>query len=549
MVNGPLLAAWQIDSIRLLKESGLAVPVVMIGNARQGTKESFSQKLRSYPYRNLLYRVWKRFFLRIPSQQYRELPDFLQALPKLLCTTIRKGKYSEYFRNEDIETLRTYHLDFMLRYGFNIIRGEIHTVPKYGVWSFHHADERIFRGGPAGFWELYRKSPVNGVILQRLNDLIDAGVVLSRRNYQSVSHSYAEHLEKILHHSTDMPLEVCKKIYSGDVRIFTQDHSPATAPVNRVPANGAMLVFSGKILCNRIRFHFNRLFRQEKWDIGVGFRTETEHPAIAAEELKVHWLQLNGKGWYGADPFVFVSGETFNAVYEHYDYRQRKGRIDLLSMDRDFNVVAKKTLLESGQHLAYPYLFRHGGQLYMIPETAEQDNVQLYIWDAETDGFTFHSQLLDRPGVDSSLVWKDGYWWLFCGIKGELPNEKLLVFYSQTLEGPYLPHLLNPVKTDPEGARMGGNFHRAGDLLFRPAQYSRRWYGEKIVWWKILHLTPETFEEELCGELAPQSGWELHDGLHTISSDGEFFAVDVKKRRSDAVSLAAASGIYRKRKS
>ena len=40
---------------------------------------------------------------------------------------------------------------FMLRVGFNIIRGEILNVPKYGVWSFHHDDEVKYRGGPAGY--------------------------------------------------------------------------------------------------------------------------------------------------------------------------------------------------------------------------------------------------------------------------------------------------------------------------------------------------------------------------------------------------------------
>jgi hypothetical protein len=142
--------------------------------------------------------------------------------------------------------------------------------------------------------------------------------------------------------------------------------------------------------------------------------------------------------------------------------------------------------------------------------------------------------------VDASILFYENRWWLFCGIRGDLPNEKLHIFYADALEGPYYPHLLNPVKTSPEGSRMGGNFIRRGNEIYRPGQYSRKWYGEKIAWWKIVKLTPEVFEEEPVGEWAPDRSWTFSDGLHTVSTAGDFFAIDAKKRRSDRVSLTAA---------
>eukprot|EP01034_Spumella_vulgaris_P002669 gene2669-3462_t len=208
MCNGSTLSRWQWESIRLLWESGYAEPVLLIQNAVDETPQPTGfEKWRKYPYKHLVYRLAKRFLFRVPSMEQEPMPPELEALPWLRCVTIRKGKYSEYFSDDDLEKITGYRLDFVLRYGFNIIRGKVLDVPKYGVWSYHHGDEMLFRGGPIGLWEIYRRSLVNGVVLQRLNDLIDAGVILSRRTYQTVNHSYSEHVEKILWHNADMPLE------------------------------------------------------------------------------------------------------------------------------------------------------------------------------------------------------------------------------------------------------------------------------------------------------------------------------------------------------
>jgi len=85
-----------------------------------------------------------------------------------------------YFNAEDVATINKKDLDFILRFGFNIIRGEILNAARYGVWSFHHDDERKYRGSPPGFWELYYRDPVTGSILQRLTDRLDGGIVLKR---------------------------------------------------------------------------------------------------------------------------------------------------------------------------------------------------------------------------------------------------------------------------------------------------------------------------------------------------------------------------------
>lgn len=526
MCDGRTLARWQWESIRLLCESGCAEPVLLITDAgEEKTPASGWRKWRNYPYKQMLYRMAKRFLFRIPAMERVPMPEVLDGLPVLRCTTIRKGKYSEYFSDSDLEKITGYRLDFVLRYGFNIIRGKVLDVPRYGVWSYHHGDEMLFRGGPVGLWEIYRRSPVNGVVLQRLNNLIDAGVILSRRTYRTVNHSYSEHVEKMLWHNADMPSEVCKKIVLGRHELSTAPHSSTNASVNKVPGNRAMSVFLGRLSVNRIRFHYRRLFRQEQWMIGTGLGTDYRN-------IRPQWLPIFPAHGYAADPFCFTQNGKKYVVYEEYDYRIRRGKISLAWLDDDLRVEYTKCVLEKQYHLAYPYVFRWEENVYMIPETAEEGNVQLYRWNAAEETFEFENVLADIPAVDASLLFYENRWWLFCGLRNGLPNEKLYIYHADSLSGEYRPHALNPVKTTPAGARMGGTFFREADHWIRPAQYSVRWYGEKTVFWKISRLTDSEYTEEPAGELVPQAGWPYREGVHTFSADGPFYVFDAKRRRS-----------------
>src|SRR5215467_6756748 len=92
-------------------------------------------------------------------------------------------KFIHKFSPEAIEKIRTADLDVILRFGFNILSGEILTVARYGVWSYHHGDNNYYRGGPPHFWELVEGAPLSGVILQVLTEELDGGLVLCKSQF------------------------------------------------------------------------------------------------------------------------------------------------------------------------------------------------------------------------------------------------------------------------------------------------------------------------------------------------------------------------------
>lgn len=532
MTHGMVLSKWQNECIKHLEESGIAEVKLIINDACVSeSKNSLLQKLKNYLNKHFVYKISSRFLFRVPAFDNILVKDVLKDVSVINCKTLKKGKFSEYFYPEDIEQIKSYNLDFVLRFGFNIIKGDILKAPKYGVWSYHHGNELKFRGGPAGFWEIYKKSKTNGVVLQQLNDLIDAGVIINRRSFQTVSHSYSEHLNKLLTHSTDMPLQVCKLIIYGDESSFQKEHSSTKAPMNRLPNNWQMINFLIILFANRIKFHIDRLFKQEQWDIGI-MNAKVQDNSVPFKMEEVKWWGLRKGSRYAADSFCFSSNKTNYVVFEDYDYKARKGKISLLEFDENGDHLNIKTILEKPYHLAYPFVFQYNNDVYLIPETADNGTIELRKWNEANKRFDFEKVLINIAGVDASIVFYDERWWIFCGLKNDLPNEKLHIFYADKLTGPYKAHNLNPVKTDPAGSRPAGQFVINNGNLFRPAQHSVKWYGEKISWFKINMLTPRSFSEEYVGEMKPQSSWEHNKGLHTFSQTSKFIVIDAKKRAS-----------------
>ena len=96
------------------------------------------------------------------------------------------GSNPDYFFDKDIIKIENRNLDVVVRFGFNILKGRILYCTKFGIWSYHHGDNNFFKGGPSGFWEMYKKNPITGCVLQRLSEKLDSGDVIYR-TYGSTS--------------------------------------------------------------------------------------------------------------------------------------------------------------------------------------------------------------------------------------------------------------------------------------------------------------------------------------------------------------------------
>src|SRR5262249_42080225 len=107
---------------------------------------------------------WKMDALYRPQQDAFaevDISDVLVKVPSFTKMPVQT-RFVDRFDQNSIKKLKAARLDVLLRFGFRIIKGEILNCARFGVWSYHHGDNDFYRGGPAGFWEMYENNPLSG---------------------------------------------------------------------------------------------------------------------------------------------------------------------------------------------------------------------------------------------------------------------------------------------------------------------------------------------------------------------------------------------------
>jgi hypothetical protein len=515
MLNGIHLYPWQIKVYEEILQTGLATCELLIVKAPEPSVAQNKFKKLSHPH--LLFEQYKKRTLNPVLYNPIEYAGLLN-IEQLLVKPVKKGKNTELITEPDLIKIKDKNLDFILRLGFGILQGGILEAATWGVWSFHHGDEQEYRGGPPGFWEIFNRSKKQGVILQRLGEKLDAGKLILKRHYAVTRHSYSENVGKLLLQSTDMPAQALRMMANGTLQPGDFTEIKTQAPIYRYPKNLPFLFFLLKLFIHKIRFKWQLLFQQENWIIGY------KHPG----EKKRRYIAPLQEGEYFADPFTFNDHNKNYILAEHFSYKTLKGNIVLI--EPGMNRV--HTLIEKTTHLSYPYIFEEDGQLFVMPEEANSGQLNMYKWNSENKTLDFEKTLLDLPAVDASMLKYENLYYLFMGIKGNLPNEKLFIYYAPQLEGPYTPHAANPVKVNPEGARMAGGFIFENGEILRPSQSSVESYGEKIIFQKITRLTTTEYEEEFYSEMKPEPDDPYRCGLHNFHATPSLEVVDLKTRKS-----------------
>lgn len=282
MCSGKKLPAWQAQCIeKLLGVDGVELALLIVPDVPPAATNSAWRKLKNL--RRLRGRLWSCYNRRVDecarAKRIVDLSEVLAEIPQLKCRVMKRGKFSEYFTEADISVIRGYHLDVIVRFSFNIIRGDILSVPRYGVWSFHHGDIEKYRGGPPCFWEIYFGEASTGVTLQRLNERLDGGVVLRIERFPTIHHSYVSNRDAAHFLGTGWPADLCRNLVDGQSGHLHDPPTLSTASVYRLPSNRAMLVFFFRLLWNRWR----GVGRKAQYAPESGTQPETAVPAYREE--------------------------------------------------------------------------------------------------------------------------------------------------------------------------------------------------------------------------------------------------------------------------
>lgn len=528
--RGTTLPAAQARCVqKLLAKDGVELALLIVDDGpgdRKGHGASIRawRRLRS---RHLFWALYWRFVVRRRSLALRplDMSAALAAVPVLRLST--RGRPSEHFAEADIAEVRKHRLDFILGFGSGAISGEILGAARYGVWSFGYGDVQRYRGGPPSFWEIYRGDPITGTVLQRLTGLDDAGIVLHRGFFRTLGESYVRNHDQIQFGSADWPARVCADIRNGHTAYLDGPASVSQAPLYRAPGGAEMCRFLVRLLRNFWDSQWRQLWRADHWNVGIiDAPIET---FLGGEAVPpVRWLGEQARGWFVADPFGIADGERLSILVEEFDYVTNRGRIVICEPT---STEPLRRAIELEGHASYPFLFRHEGSIYCVPSLCPARGVDLFRAAEFPTTWERVARLVDHfTAQDATLFEHEGRWWLLCTDYEDAPNTKLHAWFASDPEGPWLPHHLNPLKTDVRSSRPGGTPFVHEGRLYRPAQDDSRSYGGAVVLNRVVRLTPTEFEEEVVARVDPVPG-QYSRGLHTLSAVGNRTLVDGKRLR------------------
>ena len=193
----------------------------------------------------------------------------------------------------------------------------------------------------------------------------------------------------------------------------------------------------------------------------------------------------NSIRYWCADPFLFKHGNTTYIFMEIYDNFKQKGCIGYRTIKN--GCVSKiHKCLETEHHLSYPYIFEKQGEIYMLPESYQSNNLVLYRAIEFPDIWESCDVFLENISVcDTDYIYNKGQWYL---LTTPVDDEKFVydrldLYYQK--DDVWVPCLDNPVVLDAGRARNAGMPFEYQNCIFRPSQNCSRIYGENLIFNQI----------------------------------------------------------------
>lgn len=536
MCGNNTLAEWEYNCIDVLISSGVGeLCLFIIDDCENYKGRGLKEKVASIGFSRLGFQVYMKFFCRPRALKRKTISHWIKDVDKIACVVDKKGKYSQYFKESDIDKINSYNLDIIFRFGFNIIRGNILNAAKYGIWSFHHDDEMKYRGAPPCFWEIYNNDYETGAILQRLTNKLDCGIILKKGILKTKRYSYAANIDHVYFESAKWPLWVCQDILNDEMSFKSLPVSRSVAPIFKHPTNFQLIYFWGLLFKNILNALLSKLYMQ-KWNVAM-LPQPIESILYGLKFDNAIFLKFKNRKTFNADCFgVSIENKKY-IFFEELDYgTDAKGRIKVCVLDENNKELERLNLRGLPDcHLSYPFIYKEDEKIYMIPETAELKEVAIYesisfpqIWQKKKVLLSGHSY------IDATLYKDDEKkYWLFYSVNGnDFDGDlHLHIAYADNLFGPYETHPLNPVKISARSARPAGNLFILNGKLYRPAQNFTKSYGGSVVINLINILSTKDFNETEAYQLHPSKDL-YQNGLHTITKlNDNSILVDVKKNK------------------
>ncbi len=194
-------------------------------------------------------------------------------------------------------------------------------------------------------------------------------------------------------------------------------------------------------------------------------------------------------------------------------------------------------------HLSYPNVFVRENELYMCPESYQNEEVCLYRLIEFPDKWEKVEVLFKNVRyVDSTFLYYKGQNYMFTFEPLFKENEGRLYIFLYNGEKYVNPIVITDKK---EIARPGGNFIIKNEKIIRVSQNSETEYGDGLIFSEVLSLNP--YAEKIVKKVYPKDinilSNKKYRGIHTYNSIGNIEVIDLKVKRHSLVEYLAKKRI------
>lgn len=533
LLDNNLIPAWSYKMLEAIIKSSSSEIVLIVKNT---PKNKITQGNENILFK-LFTKLDKKLFKFTPNAF--ELKNILNILNIDTIEVIpNQLKLSDQIQEIDLIEIKKYKIDVFLKLGFRKLSGDILKSARYGVWCIVDGDNKIDGSGIQWFWKIIENKSEIRVSLQILSEDIDNGIVLF--DSYSAIHNSSSNITKNNSYwkaLSFIPLKIQELFDLGEESFFNNVNKLNThlifnsEKLNTKLSIKDMLLFGTKLTLTKIKNKLNAIFYFDQWILLFKIN-DTNTVSKSFHQFK-KIIPPKDRIW--ADPFILRRNDKYYIFIEELIFAENIGFISVMIMDNEGNYSKPVKVLERDYHLSYPFLIEENGNLYMIPETKDNNNIELY----KCTDFPFQWELekvlmKDIAAVDTTIEIKNGKYWLFTNVvknKGASDAEELFLYSSNSLvTDNWKAHPKNPIVSDVKKSRGAGNFFTFNGNLYRPSQNCAKRYGHGMKINQVIELTETNYNETVVDSIFPD--WDKNlIATHTFNSVGNLTIIDAILKR------------------
>jgi hypothetical protein len=234
---------------------------------------------------------------------------------------VSQSTFVHRFSDEDVAKVREQSFDVLIRCGSGILRGAILSSARLGIISLQHGDDRINRGGIAGFWEVYYRQDRTGFVVQRLTEEPDGGEVILR-GYIPTQDTHLLNAAMLFIKSYFHLRTLLLRIASTGQLPPAEAHCPYSGKLLVSPGARELVVYLSKQVARSVSERIRRALRyRERW--GICFAKRDWRYVVMGQGTRVE----TPPGRFLADPFVVTRGGRTCVFAEEFVFESAKGHI------------------------------------------------------------------------------------------------------------------------------------------------------------------------------------------------------------------------------